>query len=405
MKLQIKKYITIRYVIFFYALIAVWPSVFSYMGWLPDAKMGYVLLTVFCAGFAMISKQVSLPNAITVILLAQLGCFTFYSLMFTDSSYMTRCMVCVITLSLLSIQVQRSKIEFIDTTVGWLTLQALMAIPGFFLTIFGLLHPVSTFIEQDGHYGQFFLLYTTNSTWDGMQRVAGFFDEPGAFAFWGIVALLLNKLFINNNKVEMSLIVGLITTLSMAYFIQIAVYFFLFYKNHLSKLLFTVVAFLSILLALAQFSSEMDHAIFGRFVYDRETGTLQGDNRSESMYSCIKQWQTSPIFGIGAKNLIAKSQTGDFFAGANPLTFLASDGIIGFVILHLPLLYLFKLGRRRNKYKYAALVLLIGILQRPYDPTQLLYPLMLFTICLEGYREVYLLGEIHRSDFSRTAER
>ena len=59
-----------------------------------------------------------------------------------------------------------------------------------------------------------------------LTRVNGFFDEPGAFAFWGMFALLFNKLMFDNKKLEIIIMVSLLFTFSAAYFVLLPIYFF-----------------------------------------------------------------------------------------------------------------------------------------------------------------------------------
>ena len=384
-----------RHLLYFFALNVGWPSVFSFMGWLPEFHIGYVILALICILYAMQNGRV-LPSSINKVIAAQLICFVSYYIVYNDTSYLTRSFYIFIAWALLSIQMARPKMEFIDTNVFWLALQTAMGGLGFVLTLAGLLHPISTFIEFDGHTGTFYGLYTCNAVYEGMVRVAGFFDEPGAFAFWGVVALIYNKLFIDNKKIEIMLIVGLICTLSAAYFIQVAIYGYFFYRKRMSKFLTAVILFLGLLAVVASYSEKMSDAVWGRFVFNEQTGKFNGDNRSEPATFCREVWLSSPLVGVGANNLIHISKSKGSFAGANPFTFLATDGIIGQVFLLLPLVLIYSLGRNHPKYKYAAIVLFIGCLQRPYDPTELLYPLLFLTIPLEAYREKKW-GNIKRS--------
>lgn len=56
------------------------------------------------------------------------------------------------------------------------------------------------FVEMDMRPGYFFGLFTTNTYFGGLVRNAGFYDEPGALAFWGIYALIINKMFVKTQK-------------------------------------------------------------------------------------------------------------------------------------------------------------------------------------------------------------
>lgn len=396
---KLKQTITFRHILYFIALNVMWPSVFSFIGWLPEFRTGSFMLATICVVYLATKGSGRLPSAIRNIIIVQAVTFLFYFLIHSDSSYLTRCFYLVVTTMLLMVQARRKEMEFVDTYLGWLTVQAVMGAVGFVLVYAGVLHAFSTFREFDGHIGQFYGLFTTtvDDASSGFLRVAGFFDEPGAFANWGVMALLFNKLFINNNKVEKLLIVGLISTLSMAFFIQLIMYVFFFYRNKLSKTFTYVVVFIGILTIIASVSPELDHAIFGRFEVNEETGTLNGDNRTEHSIVCKKIWKTSPIVGVGGNNLINVGQQMGEFVGANPYVFLASDGMLGQLVLWLPIFYMFTLRRQNKKFMYAAIIIFVGFLQRPYDPTQLMYPLVLLMMCMEGYRTRFCEHGIKRS--------
>ena len=132
------------------------------------------------------------------------------------------------------------------------------------LVVFGLLEPISQFIQMDGRPGYFYGLFTTNAVFNDFVRNAGFFDEPGSLAGWGVFALLFNKLYINNKKIEYLLIFGLISTLSMAYFVQLGVYLFLFFRKQRKKVLLITILFLLILISVSSFSEDLNNSIFGR---------------------------------------------------------------------------------------------------------------------------------------------
>ena len=228
---KIIPYLKYRYFLYFFALVAGWPCVFYLMGWLPFYKTNYIILLVL-AGAAVLGREAYrfVPKPISTIIIFQIIVWLFYGALYIDSSYLTRAFLLIITFSILGLQLSyRDKFEFIKTYNFWLAFQAFAGAVGFVLVIFGLLQPISQFIQMDGRHGTFFGLFTSNAVFDGFARNAGFYDEPGSLAGWGVFALLLNKLYINNKKIEYLLLFGLISTLSMAYFIQVAAY--LFFSN------------------------------------------------------------------------------------------------------------------------------------------------------------------------------
>ena len=82
--------------------------------------------------------------------------------------------------------------------------------------------------------------------------------------------------------------------------------------------------------------------------------------------------------------------------GGNFFVNFASDGLFGAFITYIPLLFLLKLGQYKRKYFYAFIVILLGYLQRPYTDTQLLYPLLQYTMLLHAYFDVNKNKVLHR---------
>lgn len=203
-----------------------------------------------------------------------------------------------------------------------------------------------------------------------------------------MIALLMNKLYVDNHKIELALIFGLISTLSMAYFIQIVLYLWLFYKGKRLKIVFPVLLFIATLKGVASFNDRIDQAIFGRFEYNEKKGTLAGDNRSDLMDVCWDIFKTAPIIGQGGQHLIEISKEKQLFVGANAYMTLACDGIIGQLIIWSPFFFLYSLRKYSRKYGWAFWILIIGFLQRPYDCNQLLFPLVSFTLIMHAYLNV-----------------
>lgn len=386
---KLSPYLNFRYFLYFFAFIAGWPCVFFLMGWLPHYTVNYLLLFALAAFFIIIKNEYRLPSPIVTLLVLQITVWGIYSVIHgLDTSYFTRILMLCITYIFLEIQLSSGRFEFIKTYNLWLVFQVIAGSIGFILVLVGILQPIFEFRELDMRLGYFFGLFTTNTYFDGLVRNAGFYDEPGTLAFWGIYALIINKLFIYNKRMEMLLIFGLISTLSLAYFIQIAVYIFFFYKEKYRKLLPYIAAFLFVLILISSFNERMGDAIWGRIEYDQEAGTFAGDNRSKMTKECWNIFKTSPMVGQGARHLIEISKECRVFVGANPNLTLACDGFIGQIIVWSPFFLLLRLKRYDKKYGWAFWILMLGFMQRPYDGTQLLYPLMSFTIVLHAYLQV-----------------
>lgn len=384
----------------FGVLIAGWPCVFYLMGWLPSPRISYIILLIILVIYVR-SKQIDpLPIIIQKFFIVQISLWIGYSLLHQDASYLTRIVYLLIVYFVLCLQVIKRDKYFISLFTRWITLQAILGTIGVVLVFFNLIQPIFLFEEMDGRSGYFFGLFTTNTYFGQFSRNAGFFDEPGALACWGIFALIINKLFQNNKKIEFLLVVGLISTLSIAYFIQVFIYFWMYYKQHKGKLLLIGGVFLLLLWTIAYLDPALNDAIFGRFEYDSSTGTIAGNSREGMNERCWNVFLQAPIFGVGANNFATLSgKTG--FMGSSAFVFLAEDGIIGQLVAWLPLLLIIRLGLSVDKrYLYAAIIIFAGLMQRPFDNTQLLYPLLAYTIALWAYLDVYEYGR-HNYDLQR----
>ena len=257
---------------------------------------------------------------------------------------------------------------------------------GFLLVVVHVLPVIFTFVEFDGRPGAFYGLFTTNVFGSGLCRNAGFYDEPGALACWGVYALLYNKLFIGNKKIEKLLLVGLISTLSLAYFIQVTVYFFLFYRKKRVKSLVLFSSIFLLLKGIASIDETYNSAIFGRMEYDESTGKFNGDNRIDQVDLSLAIFKESPVYGVGASNL--SKYAGDEFIGSNIFGSWAADGLLGQIILYSPLFYILFLGARDRKYVYAVIVLAFGFYQRPYGAVYIINVVSLFVMAMYSYLDI-----------------
>ena len=378
----ISQYISFKNLVYFFSLIAGWPCVFFLLGWLPGYQFNYLLLFGVCLLMYLFKGDRNVYLEISKLILIQIIGWIAYSVIHFDSSYYTRILLLLITYFIICFQQNDNEPKsFLKIYNGWILLQAICGTIGVILVIVGVLTPLFSFMELDHRPGYFFGLFTTNTYLGGLVRNAGFFDEPGAMAFWGIYALILNKLFVKNPLVEKLLIFGLISTLSLAYFIQLALYLLVFYRQKSWKLILLAFTIFIVMKWFASFNDSLNRAIFGRFEYDSQSGTLSGDNRSDLLDACWRIFLQYPIFGVGARILASPEIAGEYgFVGANFFTNFASDGLIGAIITYLPLIYLIRLGFSNKKLLGVCGILLLGFLQRPYDNTQLLYPLLNYTL-------------------------
>lgn len=371
--------------LFFFSIIAGWPCVFYLMGWLPHYIVNYVLLLFLTGGYVLYKNEFRLPGPIAAILLLQMLVWLLYVIIHgMDFAYFTRIFYLLICYFILEIQLSSNSSLF-KVYNYWIVFQVIAGTIGFLLVLTGFLEPLFEFKEMDMRTGYCFGFFTTNTYYLGLVRNAGYFDEPGALANWGMFALVINKLFYYNKKIEIILIFGLISTLSLAYFIQILFYAFFFYRSRIKTIMPSVLIFILLLKVVSMSNKWIDKAIFGRMEYNEVSGTISGDNRQDLVVNTWGYFQKAPWLGNGASHIIEQSVRDKKFVGANVFTTLATDGVVGQIVVLLPFFFLYYFGRYDKKYKYAFWILIIGLLQRPYDNTQLLYPLLTNSLVLYAY--------------------
>lgn len=362
----------------FFMLLVSYPYVFRQIVSLPNLSIiyGVVLVLMF---IIVLSKGIpkAAPKRLYVCVGIQIFCFFLFYVYHSDSFYFIRIFYILLTISVLSVFKNADELlDFNRKNNFLLAFQAFLGGLAFFLIFFGLIQPIMQVENTDSRLSNLYLLTNARGAFlSNIKRICGYFDEPGSLAFWGIYSLLINKLFINNKYVEYVLIIGMLFTLSMAYYIQLAMYMLFFYSSGMkrgqgsrwSQVLIVVIIILLGAWVFSDSQSELFELTFGRFGL---AGNDIDNNRAFLMEECRKYFLMSPIFGVGPTTLYSKDYLMD-----NPFETLATDGIIGTFVIYLPLLYILFHGRREDRY--ALLIIVAGYLQRPLH-NQFIHYLMLY---------------------------
>jgi len=289
--------------------------------------------------------------------------FVFKFIYHDDASYITRIFFLLLVAVILNCLIRKKQaLRFIKANDFFLTVQAVLGGIAFILFFVGALQPLIEFRLPDLRPSYFFGLTCSNAIVGNVMRPAGLFDEPGALAFWGVYCLLINKLVFDNKKIELLLIIGLMFTLSMAFYIEIVIYGLLFYTKGNKKIIYFVIGLLlayGVILQMDE-NSEIYRETVGRFRLDKERG-FAGNSRHQSMEDAKKQWQLNPWMGAGGQNM---SEIDEYMAD-NPYETLATDGIMGTVILYLPFIWLF-IACKNREVRCALIILAAGYMQRPF---------------------------------------
>lgn len=147
---------------------------------------------------------------------------------------------------------------------------------------------------------------------------AGFFDERGAMGYWGLFALLFNKLFINNKRFEYILMLCLLFTFSMGYYIQLLLYISLFYfiqQKTTNKVLMILALCATVVAAYMTKGSDYNYIyensierIVDSFESSTKDKTIAVSSRSTLTEAALEEFQRNPWLGTNKKQIYICTQ-------------------------------------------------------------------------------------------------
>jgi hypothetical protein len=324
-------------------------------------------------------------NDVLAIWISQIAFWVFLSIYHSDTSYITRIVLLIVTILLLYCVFikEKSFIPLVKVLNYIIFIQAILAAIGFFLVLLGVLQPFFYFENVDMRQGECYLLTCTNAHVVNFIRVAGYFDEPGAFAFWGVFSLIFNKLFVDNKRIEVGLMVCLLFTFSLAYILELALYLLFLGRGNFKRIGIGIIVVVLSAIFIANVDSSSKE-ILDRLVFERVESNINDENERNAMAErARKHFVSEPIFGKGAKRLEEIEYVGD-----NPYEILAKDGFVGYFITYLPLIVAFFKGGRKEKL--ASIILFVDYQQRPFhiSPIHFLYINLFILLIIWQQRQI-----------------
>ena len=315
--------------------------------------------------FLMTNKpQTKFPQSITFSFVITVLVWVFFAIIHSDTSYLTRVVLILLTYFLLQILFSNGLFDvFWKYNNRFILIQSFLSFVCFIIVAVGLLSPILIVGYGDNLYNSiYFFGGCFSKTYIGnLIRPSGYLDEPGALAFWAVYGLMLNYAFIKDKRLDKTLPYFTISTLSIAYFIQMSIFLIMKYFKRIYTLVpIAIFVFIAISYIESTKGSEFDlyAKTIARFEYDEDYG-IAGNNRQVLMEKSQKLFLSSPLVGVGGQNFGKEGDIGD-----NPYEILAKDGIIGLIVSYLPLLIIVFTNRRKEVI-IALLVVLVGYLQRP----------------------------------------
>lgn len=282
--------------------------------------------------------------------------------------------------------------NFVKMYNRWILLMAILGLITFFLVTFTAFQPISIVqdrIDNRNIYNYLFSFSKSDIIWTTF-RYAGFFDEPGAMGYFGLYALLFNKLFIKDTRFETILIIALLFTFSLGYYAQLLLYLVLFYvvKMRTNSRL-TIIVLVTAMIALAYYTKDTEYSS----IYNNTIGRIeaiqgvsaQGVETDEYRYEVTNKakrfYLESPLFG--------SAKADDTYVSDNIYEPLAKYGIIGSLFIYSPfiLLLIWGISSKNKDLLKATAVMILGFWHRPFHPLLLYFFITyLFIVMASEYK-------------------
>tara|TARA_R110002020_G_scaffold417571_1_gene626730 strand:- start:33065 stop:34282 length:1218 start_codon:yes stop_codon:yes gene_type:complete len=272
--------------------------------------------------------------------------------------------------------------SFLNLFIRFNILAGLLSIIGLILVITGFTQVLQV-VDYQGdfklyNYGFFFVKWGEDLVYE--LRPAGFYDEPGSFAFIVMLLLLINRKFYKNRKYEYLLLLLPLVTTSLAHIFTVILYFIFFYlKRRNTKRLLTIIGLLiSLIFIINTFNEKNDFlSFFKRRTLTRFEGFINGEHdasRQGGIELGPEIFLKNP-FGISREKveILYPEFVNETIWG--PLIYY---GLIGGIIYFLPFISILinsMLKKNRDNLIFVIIVF-INLFQRPYY----MYPLILLLI-------------------------
>ena len=355
----------------------------------------YVLFFVAIIGLTLLftRKKRNIPPFFFVIVIVQcLGyvlCNVIKGSAFPTGPIMMSCLSVALVLFLSSTSGLNS---FFKKYNVWILVMAILGVVAFALSWFGLLGAGIPFLDlSDDEIMSNYIITFCNNDGEDIFRYCGYFDEPGAMASWGMYALLFNKMFLKNGKLEKLLIILLLATFSLGYYIQLVAYLLFFHlipnRNRRLGSFLLIIVLVLVYLGLKSFQGtkyqETYDITIGRIetVLDdsKKTG-IAVDDREDFTIQAREEFKKYPIWGTPS------GEREEF--GNNIYEPLALYGIAGTLLIYFPFLCILIIAiknRDRNLLK-CFIILLLGFSHRPFHDNLLSF-FILYSFIVMYYQQ------------------
>ena len=281
-------------------------------------------------------------------------------------------------------------INFFKLYNRWIFIMAILGTTTWFLVNYfdySALYSSIDFQNEDRFIDNYLLTFANHNDDTSKFAYSGFFDENGAMGLWGLFALVINKVFVKEEWLEIPLIICLLFTFSMGFYLQLFFYLLFFYvnKTNKSKAVFFVVMGVGLIILVSTLKgTELDFVYektIGRFTEMTDTRnnlSLAGtDNRADLSATALAEFQKNPFWGTSNDQI----EVGD-----NIYEPLAMYGLLGTFIIYFPFIWILIKSIKRKEYliSKAIIIIMMSFFHRPFHSH------IIWMIQLYGFMTLYL---------------
>src|SRR5690606_34329978 len=256
--------------------------------------------------------------------------------------------------------------KFIERFSDWLTVFCIVAIVLAWISFFYVLaggEPQLEFPNPDGRPNRLYLTSLSNAVVGGVIRTAFIYDEPGAFSFVLVVAVIIREMLAKSRMISLLILLGGLVTFSLVNVMVLAIYVFL-----VLSFKFKVISALALMImVIATYGDSRFGFFYDRFDSDGDNAGLS--NRTVQLENFYKVIADDPeVFFLGDYKCHVREEKRCYEHGdisSSPVTPTYLGGIFLLIIQVLTHLAIF-FAMLRKKFLFPAVAMTLLLLQRPY---------------------------------------
>ena len=348
-------------VLFFFLAVVFWSPVFPGLFSIPTAYLYLPLMLLLCCALYLWKGMTSNELFIFLILLLSV---LFFSVITQSTTNFNR-FIFIPFCFYICVRLARER-KFIEIFCDWLTVFCMVAIVLAWMSFFYVLaggEQQLEFSNHDGRPNRLYLTSLSNAVIDGFIRTAFIYDEPGAFSFVLVVAVIIREMLAKNRMLSLLILLGGLVTFSLIHVMVLAIYVFL-----VLNFKFKVISALAFMFVVSVTYGDPRFGFFyDRFDSDGDNAGLS--NRTvqlENFYNVIAD--DPEVFFFGDYNCHVREEKRCYEHGdisSSPVTPTYLGGIFLFMIQALTHLALF-FAMLRKRFFFPAVAMTLLLLQRPY---------------------------------------